>query len=409
MKILHIASGDLDSGAGKGTYWLHKGLIKNGIQSSVLVQKGEYEEKEILVSRKSKIDKVKHRLRYEIDKLPTKFYRNRDKYIFSTGVIGEDITKYKEYKEADIVHFHWINSGFIDMKTFSKIKKPIVWTLRDMWPFTGGCHYSNNCMGYTTGCGNCTHLSSGNENDLSRYILNRKEKFFQQNLYLVGISKWISDCAQESKLFSNHSVQFIPNCIDEDMFFPEDKVSARKELGFSENKNLILFGAISAGDVRKGGHLLKKALEKLPNKKECELIIFGNRSEEYNNLGIVTKQIGFVKDANTLRKLYSAADVFVAPSLQEAFGKTIAESIACGTPAISIIGSGPDDIIINGQNGYLIKPESAEILLALERLLKNKGIFNGKQMYLDMKNRFGKKNVSNQYANLYSEILRDKK
>ena len=135
-------------------------------------------------------------IRSQLNNLPMLFYKNRKKIIFSTGFVGFNFTKTKEYKEADIIHLHWINGGFVSVKDLSKIDKPIVWTMRDMWPFTGGCHYSLECDKYKIGCGNCPQLNSNKSFDLTKYVLNRKKKYLLKSMKIVGISHWLSDEAK---------------------------------------------------------------------------------------------------------------------------------------------------------------------------------------------------------------------
>ena len=132
MKILHVVGGDLSGGAARGAYWLHNALNQYGVKSKLMVSRAsKTKDPNVIEIEQSKIDMIKNRIRYQLDQIPLYLYRRRDRYIFSPAIVGYDITKTKQYNEADIIHFHWINGGLIDIKLFAKIKKPIVWTFRD--------------------------------------------------------------------------------------------------------------------------------------------------------------------------------------------------------------------------------------------------------------------------------------
>ena len=205
MKILHVVGGDLSGGAARGAYWLHNALNRGGIESKLIVSRASrINDPNVIEIEQSKVDKLKNMVRSQLDQIPLYIYRKRDRYIFSSAIVGYDITKIKQYKEADIIHFHWINGGLNNIKLFAKIKKPIVWTFRDMWPFTGGCHYAGTCEKFKSNCGKCPHLASNTNFDLSRYIIKRKKRNFETNIYPVAISNWLKECAEQSSLFKNN-------------------------------------------------------------------------------------------------------------------------------------------------------------------------------------------------------------
>ncbi|MEA2013048.1 MAG: hypothetical protein U9O87_08255 [Verrucomicrobiota bacterium] len=174
MNILHIAGGDLSGGAARGTYWLHQALIEKGVNSKLIIQNYEGFEKNISGIRRNFKEKLFNRIRPLLDQSLLKFYPNKKERSFSPGCFGYDIRKHPFYEKSDIIHLHWINNAMIDVKILSKIDKPVIWTIRDMWPFTGGCHCALDCEKYATGCGACPLLNSIDENDLSK-IDNIKE------------------------------------------------------------------------------------------------------------------------------------------------------------------------------------------------------------------------------------------
>jgi glycosyltransferase involved in cell wall biosynthesis len=245
MKVLHIVSGSLKSnplkgGAAKGAYWLHLGLKKLGVNSKILTNGYLKDKKEdVETITKNKKDIFMYLFRNNLDKLLLLPYINREKRIFDTGFFGYDITKTNIYQESDIINLHWINNGFVNIKQLSKINKPIIWTVRDMWPMTGGCHYSMGCDHFESGCGKCKQLNSNRDFDLSKIVLKRKEKYLPQNIKIVGISNWVSSLARKSKLFRNREIKTIFNNVKTDDFIAVDKAQARKILNIKTNKKLI--------------------------------------------------------------------------------------------------------------------------------------------------------------------------
>lgn len=193
MKILHIVSGDLSGGAARGAYWLHRGLVDLNINSKLFTNSRiTLDDENVITTVRTKKEKITKILFEQFDNLFTYIYPKRKKVIFSSAICGVDFTKTQAYKEADIIHLHWINGGFVNIRHLAKIDKPVVWTMRDMWPFTGGCHYSMGCERYQNGCGNCEQLKSSYKYDLSRFVFNRKSKYLSKNIKIVGISYWLT-------------------------------------------------------------------------------------------------------------------------------------------------------------------------------------------------------------------------
>ena len=227
MKILHIISGSLSGGAARGAYWLHQGLLELGVASRVLTTSKEtYGDPTVTTLAGDKKGKLGVFVRRQVDANLQAVYRKRQGLIFSTGLVGRDFTGSKAYQQADIVHLHWICGGMVNMRHLARIKKPMVWTMRDMWPMTGGCHYAMECARYRSGCGRCPQLGSGRQRDLSRWIYTRKKKYIPQQTKLVGISHWLSDCARQSALFQGVDVRTIHNNVSTKDFFPVDKAAA---------------------------------------------------------------------------------------------------------------------------------------------------------------------------------------
>ena len=408
MKILHIVAGDLTGGAARGAYWLHLGLRELAIDSKIVINGREtFGDKNVMSIVENTQSKILNRIRSQLDVLPTLFYQNRQKVIFSTGFVGFDFTKTREYEEADIIHLHWINNGFVNIKHLSKISKPIVWTMRDMWPMTGGCHYSMRCERYKTGCGKCAQLNSSLRYDLSKMVLNRKARSIPKNTIFVGISDWLSEKARESYLLSSFDVRTIHNCINTKDFFPIDKQVARMILGIDTDKKIILAGAQSINDFYKGFDKFIEAIQRLDENKYY-LCFFGKLNTKLvDRSGFEYKDFGFLHDSVLLRLLYSAADVFVAPSLMDAFGKTLAESMACGTPVVCFDATGPKDIVDHQVNGYKAVPfDSSDLANGIDWVFQSPDYLtlskNAREKVLRC---FDSRVVAKQYVKLYESVL----
>lgn len=361
MKILIVNTFDTFGGAARASYRLHKSLNDSGVESIMLVQNKLGDDYTVLSLKTSFLGKLINKLRPLIDSIPTRFYKDKSSMLFSSAWFGNKgvISQINEIN-PDIVHLNWVCGGMIKIEDICKIRAPIVWTLHDNWGFTGGCHIMWDCTKYQTNCGSCPRLGSNYEKDLSRTVFNRKQKTFSKlpDLVVVSLSRWLYDCAKNSALFVNNKIVNIPNPIDTTIFKPLQKEKARELWNLPHNKKLILFGAISGtSDVNKGFIQLKQALDLLEDDDTIEFVIFGSSAPKENQyFKMKTHYLGHLSDDVSLVSLYSAVDVMIVPSLQEAFGQTASESMACGTPVVAFGHTGLLDIIDHKINGYLAKP-----------------------------------------------------
>lgn len=409
-KILHLVAGDLNGGAARGAYSLHIGLKELGWPSKILNNSETTQESEDVVTvANNKTSRLFGLIRGQLDSAPALFYKNRKNLLFSTGFIGYDFLQTQEYQEADIIHLHWINQGFVDIKQLGKVKKPLVWTMRDMWSMTGGCHVAGfiPCDQYKSGCGHCKQLGSSSSWDLSRFVVNRKKQFLPKDIHMVGISYWLSEQARSSEIFRDADIRTIYNNVSSEAFAPVDKILARELLGISTAKKIILACAHSKNVAYKGFDKFLEMLELLDPAKYL-LCFFGTLEKDVAaNLRFEYKHFGYLHDNVSLRLLYSSADVFVAPSLIDAFGKTIVESMACGTPVVCFDATGPSEIIDHQLTGYKASPYvSSELAEGVEWLLGNENsyqvvVFNARQKVLQS---FDVPVIARQYAELYNSI-----
>ena len=359
MKILIVNTSDIEGGAARAAYRLHKSLLALHVESKMLVHNKSSNDYTV-ISEGQKIRKYFNKLRLLLDGLHVKLYKNRTKTLFSPASLAFSniVDKINEIN-PDIVHLQWIGGGMIKIEDITRIKAPIVWSLHDMWAFTGGCHYDEECKGYEKECGNCKVLGSTKENDLSRNIFNRKQKAFSQKrkIIIVGLSKWLNECSKSSSLFKDKIHINLPNPIDTILFKPFEREKARELWSLPKDKKLILFGAMDAtSDPRKGFNGLNEALHRLTC-KNIELVVFGSSEPEMpQNLKFKTHYLGHLHDNVSLVTLYNAVDVMVVPSLQENLSNAIMESLSCATPVVGFDIGGNSDMIEHKQNGYLAQP-----------------------------------------------------
>lgn len=287
--------------------------------------------------------------------------KNVGNLLFSSGEIvidkfGTDISKKKEFKEADVIILHWVNS-FISVREIKKITskgKPVIWVMHDMWNFTGGCHYDRYCNGFKKECGNCPILNSSNSHDRTYRECRRKYlQYRNRGIAFVAPSIWIQDCARQSKILQGEQILRICNPIPTDIYVPIEKKKARKVWGIETEKKVILFGAVKATEnAQKGFHYFVEALNRL-DKDQYMVVVFGNNDGIANMCGFETKAVGVVTDENKLALLYNIADVFVAPSEQDNYPSTVVEALACATPVTAFHIGGMPDMIEHLKNGYL--------------------------------------------------------
>lgn len=410
MRVLIVNISDRLGGASRAAERLHRSLLAAGVESRMLVAKksgGDF----TVVGSASKKERILNFLSAYLDRLPLKFYKKRTKTLFSpswTG-FGNIIDKINDIN-PDIVHFHWICEGMIKIEDLKKIEQPIVWSLHDMWAFTGGCHYDEGCGGYENVCGNCKVLGSTTDNDLSRRVFKRKEKHFlpKKDITIVGLSRWITDCSKRSTLFKSKRHVNLPNPIDTAQFKPFDKEKSRELWGLPQNKRLVLFGAMNAtSDPRKGFKELSEALHKIEN-SDIEVVVFGNSEpQEPEDLGLKAHYVGELCDNQSLVTLYNAADVMVVPSRQENLSNAIMESLACGTPVVAFDVGGNSDMVEHKLNGYLAEPfDVSDLKTGIEWVLGHKRYnelsSNAREKVL---REFESSLVAGKYMELYREIL----
>ena len=413
MRIIHLSYNDINGGAFRATYRIHQSLLKQGINSRLWVNEKKSDDQTVEDSN-NKIGKVLNKLRAKIiNYFLIKMLKTENKIIHSPSVLSSNWVKHINNSDADIVHLHWIQNEMLSIKDISKIKKPIVWTLHDMWAFCGAEHYTNDNRwreGYYSN--NRPNYESGF--DLNRWTWNRKRKYWKTSIQIITPSTWLAKCVKESALMKNWPVSVIAYPIDTNQWTLINRKNARQLLNLSQDVNIILFGASGGGkDPRKGYDLLLSALEyiKADKKiKKIELVVFGqSKPKSQPDLAFPIHYYGHLNDDHRLSALYSAADVMVAPSRQDNLPNTAIEAQACGTPVVSFDIGGLPDIIEHKKTGYLAKAFDTKdlangITWILEQNVANKLGNNALEQVVE---KFSEKKISEDYVSIYKKLCKE--
>ena len=346
MKIVILKTSGTFGGAAVAAGRLGKALKQAGIQVDKLVRD----------------DTWLNRFRFYWERLIIFLFNHLSrKNLFTVSIAntGVDVSNHPLVKEADIIHLHWINQGFLslsDLKKLTASDKPIVWTLHDLWPATAICHYPDKCEKYQSECSQCPLQVVSPLFDLAAWANKRKKKIGLDKVYFVGCSRWITEMAKKSSLLEGASFTSIPNPIDTSVFKPIKKSDARALLHLPEDKLLLLFAAAKLSDKRKGANFLIEACSLLKQyyANKIEIVLMGNGSEELcRALPFKVNSLGYISDQSTMVAAYSCADLFVIPSLEDNLPNTIMESMACGTPCVGFATGGIPEMIDHKINGYV--------------------------------------------------------
>mgnify|MGYP002853272692 CR=1 FL=1 len=370
MKVLFVNTSERIGGAAIACNRLMKAMRKHGIVTTMLVRDRQTDDADVMSLTKSFILKVKFVYERLVIFLNNGFDRDS---VFQVDIAntGSDITKYKSFIEADVIHLHWVNQAFLSLDDLEKILssgKRIVVTMHDQWYFTGVCHYSGGCEKYKTECYDC-ELIRGLFSDIVSSVFDRKKKIYDKaDVTFVSCSRWLADVARRSKLLENHDVTSVPNAIDTDFFMPMDKSEARRKWGLPQDKRLMLFGSQKITDERKGFRYLVEACRLLKQRNgelayRIGVVVLGGKSDVVKSmLPFDVYPIDYVSDQSKIVELYNSVDVYVTPSLQDNLPNTIAEAMSCGVPCVGFDVGGIPEMIDHEKNGYVSNYQDSDDL-----------------------------------------------
>lgn len=361
MRITLVNTSDINGGAARAAYRIHHALRAAGVDSTMLVDNASVGDWTVQ-GPASKGERLIRSIRKELGQLPSTLLKTGNPIIHSAAVLPAGRVGALNASDADVIHLHWVQAEMLSIADIGRLRKPVVWTLHDMWAFCGAEHYTEEFRwheGYRAD--NRPIYESGF--DLNRWAWARKRKHWQRPMHIVTPSHWLAQCVGESALMRDWPVSVIPNSIDTDRWQPLEQPLARELLGLPKDVPLLLFGAMGGGqDPRKGFDLLQAALQYLRGEiPELQLIVFGQLPPKTPlDLGFPVHYTGHLHDDLSLRALYSAADALMLPSRQDNLPNTGVESLACGTPVVAFDTCGLPDIVHHHQTGYLAKPFDAE-------------------------------------------------
>jgi glycosyltransferase involved in cell wall biosynthesis len=373
LKVVHLNTYEGNGGAGRACLRLSKALRDNGADSSVMVFMQFKDSKETGTFSKNPFQKAHAIFNILAERYLAKLFVKALKTPFSLQWFGRSIIKHPAIKQADIIHLHWINHGFLSPKFLAQLdelEKPIVWTFHDSNAFTGGCHVRYACEHFHKECGFCPLLKRSHKTDLSNKTWNRKKTAYSElNCHIIAPSRWMAKSVKFSSLMGFREVTVIPNTIETDVFKPYKKAEAKSMLKIASHKFVLMTGFMpSKNDRHKGTSYLIEALNDLATrpgiiKEDMELVIFGNKENaDLPVFPFKTTFLGTINNDEHLAKCYSAADVFITASLEDNLPNTVMEALSCATPVVAFNTGGIPDMVKHLENGYIAEYENSEDL-----------------------------------------------
>ncbi|MBW4589173.1 glycosyltransferase family 4 protein [Aetokthonos hydrillicola Thurmond2011] len=413
MQIIHASYSDLSGGAARAAYRIHRCLLQAKINSRMQVL-SKISDDSTVTGNSAKIGRITTEIRTGLGLLAKKTIKSCDPGRYSAGILPSNWVKSFQASDADVINLHWVGAETLSISEIGQIRKPIVWTFHDMWAFCGAEHYTNDGLNARWRQGYRSHNRPQDESgfDLNRWTWERKRRNWKYPFHIVCPSKWLADCVRNSALMPHFPVSVIPNPLDLDSFRPIEKTLARKLLNLPQQRSLILFGALGGtNDPRKGIDLLLQAISFLETQqlKDIEIVIFGQSvPEQVPKLGFPLRYTGHLGDDISLALLYSAADVFVAPSRQDNLPNTVVEAIACGTPTVAFKIGGMPDLIDHKVSGYLAQPYEVEDLATgiqwvIEQQKESKSLSLAARRHAEYM--FDPIRVAQQYVTVYKEAV----
>lgn len=363
MRVLIINTSEQTGGAAIAAGRLTEALRASGVEAEMLVMHKSSQKPYVLEAGTP----LRRKAAFLLERLviwTANLFSRKDLFKVSIANTGQHITSLPAFRQADIIHLHWINQGMLSLREIDRIMqagKPVVWTLHDMWECTAICHHAYQCRRYETQCHHCPFLRLPGRNDLAARVFRQKERIFSHApLHVVTVSQWLRQKVEQSALLGNKPVTVIPNTLSTTEFTLHEAAAARRAFGLPVDKQIILFGAARIDDPIKGFPLLLKSLQQLlrmhpETGSRLHLVLFGGLKsrDRLRDVPVSYTYLGTVRQTADLSRLYGAADVLVSASYYETFGQTLIEAQACGCVPVAFGGSGQQDIISHKANGYL--------------------------------------------------------
>lgn len=416
MKILHLSYSDYKGGAARAVKRIHNSLLRSNVNSYLKVNlSSESASIKNIIGPKNIFERYKNLLKAAIGSRLGLFLRNNDFVIHSLSILPSYYHKFINSSDYDLVNLHWVCGEMMSIEDISRIKKPIVWTLHDMWPFCGAEHFT---FDETWKSGYNSNIRNSDKNfffNLNKYIWKKKKKLWRKPMHIVGVSQWISQCAKDSILMKNFPIITINNTLDTNFWKPGSQSAAREYFNLPMEIKIFGYGSLGyKNSSLKGKDLFLSSLKYLKFKKnKFAIFAIGDGNEFLEEIeGIKIFRTKRIDNDSDMIKFYNALDFVVVPSRLESFGQTASEAISCGKPVVCFNSTGLKDIILHGKNGWLADSyniqrlaEGIDFFLELSDANYKKFSKNSRQIALK---KFSYEIISKKYIKLYSEIINSK-
>jgi glycosyltransferase involved in cell wall biosynthesis len=417
MRVALLSTYDERGGAARAALRLHRSLPEAGVESRLLVQRRFGDEPGVMGPRGGIAGGPAGLLaewRPRLESVAVRRYPRRRPELFSPAILPDDVAPRIARIHPDVVHLHWVGFGFVRPETLPRLDRPLVWTLHDSWPFTGGCHLPAKCVRYRETCGACPALGSAADSDLSRRVFLRKRRAWDGlPIRVIAPSRWIADAARSSALLGGRTVDVIPNGIDLERFRPRDRAAARAEIGIPADARVIFFSALEGfGDANKGFDLLRAALAALIRqapKTPWLLLAVGADAPPDPLPPIPMRVAGRVDDEERFALHLAAADLVALPSRQENQPNLAVEAMACGRPVAAFRVAGIPEVVGHQETGYLAEPFDPESLAAGIAWLgttTERAEALGEASRARAEREYGLGDAARRHRDLYEEVIR---
>lgn len=420
IEIVQVGTYDLRGGAGIAASRLHAALRAAGVQSRHLVRYKAGTDPDtyaadvpdLATSPEGLLADVVQRAFIDARRTPV------SNTLFTIDYPGIDITPHPVVRHCDLINLHWV-SGFLSLESTRRVfgsGKPVVWTLHDEFQYTGGCHYSAGCTGFTRDCESCPQLRDDPLGIAPGRLRDRIAMLRDAPLTIVCPSEWIRQRALRSTALGPFRSITIPNSVPIDLFCPGSRGEARARLGLPVDRPCILFGSENHREMRKGFVELMEAIESVRTTErgraalnDATILCFGRPSPELIETRLNVTALGPVDDPARLRDAYRAADLFALPSLEDNLPNTILESLACGTPIVAFDIGGIGEAVIDGATGWLAPERDTlafgERLIDAVTLDPERAAAFAERARADAVSRFAPAQQAGRYRTLYHELL----
>lgn len=419
MRVLHISSKDIVGGGGRAAYRLHRALIAAGHDSTMVVNR-KYSQDATVVEMAETIDFAT----YSRDFI-RRYYVNLRRTVksntyFSCAWPGTELSGHPLVRDADIIHLHWL-WDYQSVATLAKLMnlgKPVVWSFHDQRAFTGGCHFSAGCRRYEADCRDCPQLTIDPAGLTAAALADQMQFWNRDAVTVVGLSHWIAECARRSAIWRGSRIEVIPNSVETDIYRPQDKRDCRRRIGLPEDAICVLFGAEHGKEIRKGFHVLMRALALCVEDPwfadqvlmgRIRFICFGQQRMIPGKDTVPIHAVGYLNRDEDLANVYGAADFFVLPSLEDNLPNTVLESMSCGRPVLALDAGGIRDMVIEGRTGWLVSPCTPDAMaVRLLQLLRDGSIAGSLSEFCreHVIASFSQEQQARRFGELYADLLR---